>query len=111
VPLQLSWTRLREGGSEVSTGPGKWQHGPPVMGGGGAYAEVGTLDVDRLKMAAVSGLAHSSNINKDNFHSSLSLSLRAQEYLESLKKSSIVVVQILLLYLLINNLWGSRGWT
>jgi hypothetical protein len=32
------------------------------------------------------------------------LSLRAQENLESLKKSSVVVIQILMLYLLINNL-------
>ncbi len=34
-----------------------------------------------------------------------SLSLEAQEHLESLKKSSIVVVQILMLYLVLNNLW------
>jgi hypothetical protein len=41
--------------------------------------------------------------------SPLSLSLKAQEYLDSLKKSSIVVVKILMLYLYINNLWGVRG--
>jgi hypothetical protein len=51
----------------------------------------------------VPGLTHTSDITST--HSvALSLSLKAQEYLESLKKSSIVVIQILMLYLLINNL-------
>jgi hypothetical protein len=54
-------------------------------------------------MAAVLGLGQTSLIQKNPLPS-LSISLKAQEYLGSLKKGSIVVVKILMLYLFINNL-------
>jgi hypothetical protein len=42
-------------------------------------------------------------------HAKPSFPVKAQEYLETLKKSSIVVVKLLMLYLIINNLWGGGG--
>jgi hypothetical protein len=48
-------------------------------------------------MAVLPGLANISEINKNPLP--LSLSLKAQEYFEILKKSSIVIVKILMLYI------------